>query len=255
MTGISSPLRALFTLIISVSALAGCSSGSGIPSAEYQALLDKAVPEYQVMGMVAGVETSEGVWKGASGRANFATGAPMNPDLQIHVASVTKPLTATVAMKLVDDGVLKLDDTVEKWLPGVMVKNASLITVSQLLSHTSGVFDHESLADFWATVLADTRHEWTSDEILQISYAQDPYFAPGEGAKYSNTGYYILGMIVEAATKGAFESTAQSLVFGPAGMTRTALTRQGTKTLPYSREYSVLQSGQSPRDVTEWNLS
>jgi D-alanyl-D-alanine carboxypeptidase len=159
------------------------------------ALVDAGAP-----GVVAYVRDPAGSWAGASGLADLKGEREMHPDLRFRVASMTKPFVATVALQLVAEGRLGLDDPVERWLPGV-VPSGEQITVRQLLGHTSGVPDY--LAPLILPLMTSEefrRRSWNAAELVVFGTAQPPTFPPGEGWSYSNTGYLLLGMIIEQVT-------------------------------------------------------
>lgn len=118
---------------------------------------------------------------------------------RFRVGSITKTFVATVVLQLIGERTLALDDTVEHWLPGV-VPNGRHITVRQLLSHTSGLFDYGGDRKFVAEAYRHPLKNWTPRQIVAIATAHKPRFAPKAGWSYSDTNYYALGLIVEAAT-------------------------------------------------------
>lgn len=113
-----------------------------------------------------------------SGVSDKATGAPMDARLLFRIAGVTKSFTSTVMLRLAAEHRLSLDDTVEKWLPGVVAGNGndgSKITIRQLLAQTSG------LNDFTPDprVMADPSRSWTPAELVAIATEKPPLYAPG----------------------------------------------------------------------------
>ncbi|MCX5797218.1 MAG: serine hydrolase [Elusimicrobia bacterium] len=232
---------------------------TGIPSEKtdaLQALIDSKVSDAGAPGAILAVDTSSGTWVGAAGKADLSTGEALSPGMQIRLASVTKTFTAALIMRLVELGKLSLDDTVERWLPG-QVTGGGQVSIRMLLNHTSGIYDHEhSVPLFWNILLADPTREWTAGEILSISNAHGFNFPPGTRHDYCNTGYYILGMIAEAAMPGqSVADLASALLFAPAGMTRTALTVDGTLSAPYAHGYSWLPTTRADTDTTGWSMS
>lgn len=133
----------------------------------FQALLDRSVSPTGLPGVVLALQDQDGVWIGASGQADLATGQPMTPDLQVRVASTTKIFTAALIMRLVDEGRLSLSDTVDKWLPRHQVIGGDTITIPMLLHHTSGLFDHET-AELTFNLPLQPDKPWTTAEVLNI---------------------------------------------------------------------------------------
>jgi D-alanyl-D-alanine carboxypeptidase len=141
-----------------------------------------------------------GVRQAASGLADLRTGRPMRPGLNYRVASVTKPLVATVVLQLVAEGRLSLSDTVERWLPGIL-PYGDQVSIRQLLNHTSGVPEYllVPLLELYGSRQGRFR-SWTPRELVALVADQPPLFPPGTTYSYSNTNYVLAGLIVEAAT-------------------------------------------------------
>jgi D-alanyl-D-alanine carboxypeptidase len=150
----------------------------------------------------------------AYGLANVELNVPATPETLYQIASTTKTFTAAAIMKLVEDGKISLDDSVTKWLPEVPA-GWSGVTVRQCLSHTSGlpdiILDPCSLA-----LVADTREE----AIKKLAATPAPN-KPGETWNYNQTGYVLLGMILEKVSGLKFEAFLEQRFFRPLGMTST----------------------------------
>ena len=124
---------------------------------------------------------------------------------RFRIGSTTKAFVATVVLQLAAERRLDLDDTVEAWLPGVVRGNGhdgAAMTVRQLLQHTSGVFNYQFDPGLWAisqgpAYLEHRFDRFTPEQLVAIAMTHPPYFAPGAGWVYSNTGYLLAGMIVE----------------------------------------------------------
>jgi D-alanyl-D-alanine carboxypeptidase len=232
-----------------------------LPSTQLQTLLNQSVSDTGAPGAIAAVRTRWGVWIGAAGKADLATSQPMATDQQVRLAGVTKLFTAALVMRLVESGKLALTDTVEQWLPGQVI-SGDQITVLMLLNHTSGLHDHESTAEFRARLASGPTTPWAASEVLAILNAYPLDFAPGTSSSYCNTGYYLLGLIIEAATGDTVENLIQTQFFGPLGMSRSALSRSGVKTAPYTRDFCWFGDyfGSPPpfpnlTDTSDWDFS
>jgi len=224
------------------------------PVQELQAMLDASVSDDGLPGAILAVRTPAGSWVGAAGKASLASGEPMTPDMQVRLASVTKSLTSILVMKLVEANLLSLHDTVEKWLPG-LIPGGEQMTVKMLLSHRAGIYSVTELESFWVDLLKDPLKSWTSDEIIERVRSLTPLFTPGTEFVYTNTGYYVLGLIVEAATGNTLEAEIGNLIFGPQGLARTRLTRHGFMDAPMSHGHTWLPTTEQVTDNTDWNLS
>jgi D-alanyl-D-alanine carboxypeptidase len=156
-----------------------------------------------------------------SGHGNLKPKTPMRAGDRFRVGSVTKTFVATVVLQLVGEGRLGLEDSVERWLPGV-VPNGQRITVRQLLIHTSGLFDYGGDRKFVAAAYRDPLRAWTPRQIIAIATRHKPHFAPGRGWWYSDTNYYVLGLIVEAATRDSLASELNRRIFAPLRLRATS---------------------------------
>ncbi len=191
------------------------------PPAVFESLV-AAVDDEKIPGAVALVQrqgNQPDVWAG--GQADSATGRPMTPQTICWLASLTKPLTATAAMVLVDGGKLSLEDPIEKWLPrfGDQVDAAGkhhVVSVKHLMNHTSGIndgppgrpryfFEPDWLAQDLTTV---------ADRLADTTLA----FAPGSDVHYSNGAPYVLGRIIELASGESYLNFVQQEIFDPLGM-------------------------------------
>jgi len=122
----------------------------------------------------------------------------ITPETVFDAGSTHKNFTAAAILLLADEGVLSLDDPINKWLPDYPNVDGK-ITIRQLLNHTGGVFDMVRHPDYWDAIMTDTFHEWTREEILN-NFLLEPYFPKGEGWHYSTPGYILLRMIIEEVT-------------------------------------------------------
>ncbi len=233
--------------------LSAASAGS-IPVAALQALLDNAVAQ-GVPGAVMGVATEEGAWFGSAGVADSGTFESMSPSHAIRIASVTKTFTASLIWSLIEEKRLRLNDTVDKWLSPGLVPKGDIITVGMLLNHTSGLFDHENAPEFMKKLLKDPTHEWTAEEVLAITRNHPVNFDPGESFSYCNTGYYILGLIAEAATGSTVADMVHKRFFTANGMTGTSLSESGALPRHRTPGYLWRDGYNHPLSTLRWNFS
>jgi D-alanyl-D-alanine carboxypeptidase len=191
-------LALLVTLV--VSGVAPVPAGAGTAHrpdlhAALEGLVAKGVP-----GAALLVRDGDRTTRLAAGVADLVTGRPMRPDLRFRAGSVTKTFVATVVLQLEAEGLLSLDDSVEHWLPG-LVPHGGRISIRQLLSHTSGLFDYlEDPRVFEPYLAGQLDYRWRPRQLVRLGTSHPPLFPPGAGWSYSNTGYILLGLIVEAAT-------------------------------------------------------
>ena len=189
-------------------------AGGGEP--ELQRALDEVVAA-GVPGAIVLVRDGDRTVRLTSGYGNVKTKAPIRATDRFRIASVTKTFVATVVLQLSGEGKLSLEDTVERWLPG-LVPNGERITVRQLLNMTSGLFDHLDGGD--PTVLkpyleGDFTYVWKPRQLVDIAVSHQPTYAPGAGWSYCNTCYVLLGLIVEAASDHSLASELRRRIFVP----------------------------------------
>jgi D-alanyl-D-alanine carboxypeptidase len=204
-----------------VPASAAPDRSSAGPSTELRRGLDHVVAA-GVPGAVLLVRQGGRTIRLAGGRGNLRPETPMRAGDRFRVGSITKPFVATVVLQLVAEQKLGLDDTVERWLPGA-VPDGGRITVRQLLNHTSGLFAFDADHDFVTQAFQDQLREWTPRELLAIATAHPPNFSPGAGWAYSDTNYFVLGLIVEAATGRPLAAELRDRIFAPLRLRATSL--------------------------------
>jgi len=170
---------------------------------------------------------------------------------RFRIGSVTKTFTATVIMQLVHEGRLRLSDTVEQHLPG-LVRQGGAITYRELLSHTSGLADYfDNKRIFAPYAHGDLTHAWPHRTIVRISTADKRLFAPGAPGKfaYSNTGYYILGLTVERITGHSLASELARRIFKPLHLRSTSLPSANKPEGLYAHGYTS-DFGKKQQDVS-----
>ncbi|MEU1933719.1 serine hydrolase domain-containing protein [Streptomyces coeruleorubidus] len=218
-----------------------------------------------VPGVTVRVQRGHGAWAATAGVGDLETGKPRSARDHYRVASISKTFVATVVLQLEAEGRLSLDDTVEKWLPGVVRGNGHdgrKITLRRLLNHTSGIFDYLADPGFQRTYMtADgfMKHRFDEadpEELLAYALANEPYFAPGSSFEYSNTNYLLAARVIEKATGNDYGDEIDRRIIAPLHLTSTSVpTTRVTVPRPSSRAYSKLaETGTGPTyDVTELN--
>jgi D-alanyl-D-alanine carboxypeptidase len=190
----------------------------------------------------------------ARGFSDLAARTRMRPTDRFRIGSVTKTFVATVLLQLTGEGRLALDDTVERWLPGV-VPNGQGITVRQLLNHTSGLFDYTDDAKILSAFRkGDFTRSFTPRELVALATSHPPLFAPGAMWSYSNTNYILLGLIAEAVTGHPIQAELQRRVLAPLRLRRTAFATEPRIAGPHAHGYVEL-SRRRTQDVTVFSPS
>ncbi len=156
------------------------------------------------------------------GLANVEWGVPVTPETIFQTGSVGKQFTATAVMMLVEEGKLRLDDKIAKFIPEAPV-TWNDVTVRGLLTHTSGIADYGGEEDTMAKGVINFRKDYTEEELVQAFAKMPKDFPAGEKWSYSNTGYVLLGVILHRVTGEFYGDFLQERIFGPLGMTSTRI--------------------------------
>lgn len=192
------------------------------PSADALSELDRRIEsyleEYNIPGGLIAV-TSRGriTHLKAYGLANVELSVPVTDSTVFEIGSISKQFVSAAAMLLVQEGRLGLDDPIHRYLPDLPSEWLG-VTVRQLLTHTSGIPDYEEIATYDVY-----RFRLTPEEVIRIAHSRPMDFAPGTGWYYSNTGYFLLSMIVERIEGEPLGRVLESRIFGPLGMTQTRM--------------------------------
>ena len=219
-------LVVLFVLLGVVAVFVGSGAAASperaeAPEPELQRALDNLVAA-GVPGAVLLVREGDRTIRLTSGNGNLKPRTPVRATDRFRVGSITKAFVATVVLQLVGEKKLRLTDTVERWLPGV-VPNGERITVRHLLNHTSGLFDYGGDRKWLEAAYRNPMRLWAPREIVAVATTHKPHFAPGAGWSYSNTNYFVVGLIVEAATGRKLESELRRRIFVPLRLRATSL--------------------------------
>jgi D-alanyl-D-alanine carboxypeptidase len=214
----------LLAAVLAVSAVAcGYSADTdetGSRDARLQAMLDRWRQRSDVPAVTLAVDQAvRPAVLAASGTAERGGGATVNVDSQFRVASITKLFVATVVLQLAQEGRLDLSDPLARHVPGY--PGAERITIRQLLNHTSGVPDYGRTAHFGERLLADRKRRWRTDEVLALVNGARPDFAPGTGYLYSNTGYLLLGQVIDAVTGSSWAAEIRRRILDPLHLRHT----------------------------------
>lgn len=164
----------------------------------------------------------------ATGVSDLGDGKAATADQTFEVASQTKLLTAVVVMQLAEEGLIDLDQRIASLLPGSDidgVPNAGTATVREILQQRSGIPNYLEARDangnaIWSEELLDGQ-ALEPDDLLDIARGMDATNAPGKGYHYSNTGYLLLGLMIEAVTGRSYATNLEERIFDKVGMTHS----------------------------------
>jgi CubicO group peptidase (beta-lactamase class C family) len=216
-TGLAGLLVAALAAAAAAQAPAALTGPTAAPAAiaeQLDALFAAAYPAEGPGAAVVAIAGGDTVLRRGYGMACLELGVPIAPDMVFRIGSVTKQLTAATALLLAADGALDLDARVAAYLPDYAGPGAGA-TVAQLLGHTAGVPNYTSVPEFWQQVCDPTAPE----RLLGFVADRPADFPPGESFAYSNTGYALLGAILERVSGLPYGELVEKSIFGPLGMT------------------------------------
>jgi D-alanyl-D-alanine carboxypeptidase len=223
--------------------------------------LQRALDRVTVQGGAPGAEavvTDHGrVAETRSGVGDLTTGKPYPHDAVFRVGSITKTFVATVVLQLVAEGKVRLDEPIERYLPGLVTGNGNdgrKITVRNLLQHTSGLYNYTD--DVLTEDPESLRHRGAEPgELVAIALQHPPLFAPGSSWSYSNTDYIVAGMLVEKVTGRGLATEIDRRIARPLGLRDTSLPGRGDEHLPAPHPRGYLTLGGPPADFTDFDPS
>lgn len=181
------------------------------------ALIEPYVQSGLFSGSVLVARDGQVLFRKSFGLANREWDIANAPETKFRIGSVTKQITAAAILQLAERGKLKLDDPISQYDPDAPAAWRK-ITIKHLLTHSSGIANYTSLPDFMTKM---ARVDRTPGEIVQLVRNEPLEFEPGTQFAYSNTGYVLLGMIIEKVSGQGYYQYLQDNIFGPMGMTST----------------------------------
>ena len=185
-------------------------------STEYQQWLDEAYPANEPGAAMIVIKDNNVLFRGASGMADMELGVSLNPENVFRLGSIGKQFTAAGILLLEEQGKLNVGDNIKKYLPDYPT-HGHTITIANLLSHTSGIVDCQYTPSYDTTSL----REVTTQELIEFFENCPMSFAPGEQYRYSNSGYILLGAIIEKLTGKSYAEFIQTAIFDELAMTNS----------------------------------
>jgi len=181
--------------------------------------IDALVKQYydygQFNGSVLVAQQGKVIFKKGFGMADFEWNIPNTPDTKFRLGSITKQFTSMLILQLVQEGKVKLEGKITDYLPDYPKKTGERITIHQLLTHTSGIPGYTEFPGFFRNM---SRDPYTPTEFVKQFADSALLFEPGARWSYSNSGYFLLGVIIEKITGKTYEQVLQERIFGPLGM-------------------------------------
>ena len=173
-------------------------------------------------GAVLVADRGQVIFQAGFGKANREWGIPNDKDTKFRLASISKQFCSMVVMQLVQEGKVRLEDTISDHLFYYRKDTGDRISLHHLLCHQSGIRDFTANFDYRATI---SRTSYSKDDFIKQHCSNDLLHDPGTLYSYCNAGYCILGRIIEKATGKSYEQNLRDRIFGPLGMTNSGIDR------------------------------
>ncbi|GGW90995.1 serine hydrolase domain-containing protein [Alteromonas halophila] len=202
----------------------------------------------KAMLSLAIVKNGKPVYQKATGVAHAGEEQNATIHTQYRIGSITKVFTATMIFQLIDEEALSLDTTLATFYPEV--KNAGDITVAMLLSHRSGIHNFTDTPDY-RDYMTQAK---SRSEMIKLIESLGSDFSPGSQAKYSNSGYVLLGFIIEAITQDTYASQLKKRITRPLNLANTGYGRAMDDSNTAARSYTYQDQQWSPAPVTDLSI-
>ncbi len=191
------------------------------PQTQHTETIDKLLNQYQDYGQLNGAvlvaEHGKVILRKGFGMANMEWDIPIEPNTKFRIGSVTKQFTATLILLLAEEGKIDLQSPMTKYLKDYRKDTGDQVTVHHLLRHTSGIPSYTTPSFFEN----ESREAFEVEEFINKFASGELEFEPGSEFRYNNSGYYLLGAIIESVTGDSYASVLQERIFDPLGMTDT----------------------------------
>jgi len=204
---------------LTLAAVASPEAGAGQSRAEsIDQLLERYHALRQFNGSALIAERGEVILSRGYGLANFEWSVPNASDTRFRVGSITKQFTAVIVLQLVEEGALALDGRIVDYLPGYPRPQGELVTIHQLLNHTSGIPSYTGFPGFMED---DVRDPFEPDSLVALFAGLPLEFEPGSRFRYNNSAYVLLGLIIERVTGRPYAQVLRERVLDPSGLAAT----------------------------------
>ncbi|WP_328789401.1 serine hydrolase domain-containing protein [Streptomyces sp. NBC_00273] len=221
---------------------------------QLDAAIKKVLAEAKIPGVIVAVSApGKGDYVRSFGIADKATGAPMTPNLNMRIGSVTKTFTVTALLELVDEGKVGLDDPIGKYIDGV--PNGDRITLRELAGMRSGLFNYSADEDFYKALTSNPDRPFTPQELLGYSFKHPVLFEPNAKFYYCNTNLILLGLVVEKVSGVPLDRFIDQKVVAPAGLKHTVFPTGPEFPTPHAHGYTNQTASGKVEDATDWNPS
>ena len=211
------PIRILWALLAVSLSLPAVALAQGVAD-QIDALVSRYHELRQFNGSVLVAQNGEVIYEKGFGYANMEWSIPNAPDTKFRIGSVTKQFTAVMILKLVEAGEVSLDGKITDYLPDYPAETGDQVTIHHLLTHTSGIPSYTGLSGF---MREHSRDPYTPAELVAVFASLDLEFEPGSDWRYNNSGYFLLGRIIEEVTGMPYDEALREMVLDPLGLDAT----------------------------------
>lgn len=215
-------------------------------TAKFDAYLDAHHALDQFSGAVLVADRDQIVYQGARGMANSDWDIANTPATKFRIASMTKQFTALLILQLVDEGVLELDAPITRYLPDYPAESGDQVHLRHLLNHTSGIPSYTDRPGF---MRKEAKERMSVAEFVAAYCAEPLEFEPGSQFNYNNSGYFLLGAIIEAVTGQTYAAALEERIFTPLGMVNSGVDDQYQVIAGRATGYDDILGG---RNVALW---
>ena len=209
-------------MMMAVWAVAPASADTPAPSSDLSKKLDKMFADVyasEAPGVAVLVKRGDEILlREGYGLADMELGVSIEPEMVFRLGSITKQFSAVAIMMMVEEGRLRLDQPLAEMLPDYPDVYDSKVTLEHLLTHTSGIPSYTGMQEFWQSA----RKDHSVAEMLDYFDEKELEFEPGEKWVYNNSGYFLLGAILEEVSGKTYSEVMDELIFGPLGLEKTS---------------------------------
>lgn len=232
--------KLLAVLCVLAGAAAGPAAASNLKPVDPAALqraVEEQAAEMMLPGAMVVLRTPGGDFAFGYGATERGGATPPDAGTHFRIASNTKTITAAVTVLLAQEGRLRLDDPVSRYVAGV--PDGDAITIENLLKMRSGLYNFTDAPQLAASLETDPTRVWTPEELLALAFAEPPNFAPDAEFEYSNTNYLLLGLVIEEIEGRPLADVFHARLFEPLGMADTLLPEPASNAIPapFARGY------------------
>ncbi|MEK6288086.1 MAG: serine hydrolase domain-containing protein [Acidobacteriota bacterium] len=217
----------ILLLLITIAWLAA--AHASVLAQDKAATIDELMKVYnsyrQFNGAVLVAENGKVIFKKGYGMANMEWNIPVETDTKFRLGSITKQFTSMLVLQLVQEGKIKVEGKLTDYLPDYRKDTGDRITIHQLLNHTSGIPSYTSLPNFFQEI---ARNPYSVSDFVKKFASGDLEFEPGTKMVYNNSGYFLLGAIVERVTGKPYEQVLKERILDPVGMKNTGYDHHAT---------------------------